>query len=174
MSMHRQDIQIPKPCDEPWENMSGCGAERHCARCDQSVYDLSEMSADEVEALLARPPQKLCVSYLSDEQGLIQLKRKPTNSSGLALALALSVAACSNPLRTTGDPPRARLGGSPIAVAIPPEPRPSALTVAPSASALSAPQPSTTPAKVEKHVSSPKLLRRGGAPVATRRDSGGY
>ena len=89
--MHKSEIEIPKPCDEPWDAMSGCGVKRHCARCDQSVYDLSALSEAEARALLANPPAKLCVSYLLDEQGVIVLRRKPSKS--LAIGLALSVAA---------------------------------------------------------------------------------
>jgi hypothetical protein len=165
--MHSDEVKIPKPCDEPWENMSGCGVERHCARCAKSVYDLSEMTEDEVEQLMTHRPPNLCVSYLTDDHGLIQLKRK--SRAGVVVGLALSLAACSNPFkRTGGAPPQAvvvpRAIGS-VAPATPPAP---AVTPSSSASSASVPPPSASSAKGNPP---PKLKRLGGAPVRPDPDS---
>lgn len=177
--MHRDEIKIPKPCDEPWENMSGCGAERHCARCAKSVYDLSEMTEDEVERLMTHRPPNLCVSYLTDDQGLIQLKRK--SKTGVVVGLALSVAACSNPFtRTGGEPPPAARTIMPRALGsvVPVTPPAPAVTPPPSASSGSAPLPSASSAvgpassaSAAKREQSPKLVRLGGAPIDPDRGS---
>jgi hypothetical protein len=69
------------------------------------VFDLSEMSEEEVKDLFARPPAQLCVSYLSDRQAVIQLKRKPPSGVGLAVGLALTAdAATVTIFRELGPP----------------------------------------------------------------------
>lgn len=48
--------EITRPCAMRWEDLPGDLRRRHCARCDRDVWDLSELTADEGEALLARSP----------------------------------------------------------------------------------------------------------------------
>lgn len=47
-------IRIKTPCKESWDAMKGSESRRHCDRCKRDVYDLSEMTRSEVEALFAR------------------------------------------------------------------------------------------------------------------------
>ena len=56
-------IEVPIPCAVPWESMRGSDRVRHCGQCRQNVYQLSEMSRDEAEALIRRMEGKLCVQF---------------------------------------------------------------------------------------------------------------
>src|SRR5262245_24333335 len=46
-------LRIREPCQEPWEAMPGTDQERSCARCNKQVHNLSAMSREAAEALLA-------------------------------------------------------------------------------------------------------------------------
>lgn len=48
----RIKLKIASPCDADWEAMSGDEAKRFCGACKQDVYQLSNMSTEEVESLL--------------------------------------------------------------------------------------------------------------------------
>jgi len=47
-------VRRASPCRARWDKMSGDGRVRACATCAASVYDLSELTRDEAEALLAK------------------------------------------------------------------------------------------------------------------------
>lgn len=44
---------IPTPCSMAWDRMSGDDRVRYCEACGKDVYNLTEMTSDEVSALLA-------------------------------------------------------------------------------------------------------------------------
>src|SRR4051812_11825373 len=56
-------IQIPQPCHEPWEQMSGDDRTRFCGACRKHVHNLSAMPRDEAERLLCASAGSLCVRY---------------------------------------------------------------------------------------------------------------
>ena len=66
-------LDVKDPCPEDWSAMEGDVRERHCALCEQSVYDLSEMSAAEAEELLARPG-RVCVRFYRRADGRVTTK----------------------------------------------------------------------------------------------------
>jgi hypothetical protein len=57
------NLRVASPCKEDWNAMSGDARVRHCGRCDQNVYNLSEMSREEAESLLFAKEGKLCARY---------------------------------------------------------------------------------------------------------------
>lgn len=61
-------VRIASPCKERWESMVGDERVRHCSRCDQDVYNLSGLRADEVEAMLADRRVR-CVRLFRREDG---------------------------------------------------------------------------------------------------------
>jgi hypothetical protein len=119
--------------------MAGGERKRFCERCQHAVHDLSAMTQRQARRLLVKQPRDLCVSYLTNETGEIQFRSEIGRSSlnGLALGLAISVAACSQ--RTTGSPRPTASGSVAVAVA-PAVPAPAAVT---SAVASAAPAAST-------------------------------
>lgn len=62
------NIRVASPCAESWEAMSGDARVRHCQRCNQNVYNLSEMTRDEAQALLVEKEGKLCARYFRRKQ----------------------------------------------------------------------------------------------------------
>jgi hypothetical protein len=82
-------VQIASPCPVRWSDMNavGDGARvRHCDQCDLNVYNLSEMTADEAEALLvANEGRRLCGAFYRREDGTVLTRDCPV---GLALVRA--------------------------------------------------------------------------------------
>ncbi len=66
-------VSFPKPCAEPWEDMSPAGCNRHCASCDRIIFDLAELTIDEAEALLSKGDE-VCVRAELNAQGGVKLK----------------------------------------------------------------------------------------------------
>ena len=67
-------IEIASPCPVSWAQMSGNDQVRHCAQCDQKVYDLSTMTAGESLALLADSDGNVCVRLYRRKDGKIMTK----------------------------------------------------------------------------------------------------
>ena len=71
-------IQIASPCPENWESMFGDEKVRHCEKCQLNVFNLSEMSRDEAEMILARyGSDGLCVRYYQRDDGKVMFKDCP-------------------------------------------------------------------------------------------------
>ncbi|MEQ9321921.1 MAG: hypothetical protein RIF41_22320 [Polyangiaceae bacterium] len=47
------DVRVASPCSESWDEMIGDERTRFCLKCDKNVYDVSAMTRDEAEALIA-------------------------------------------------------------------------------------------------------------------------
>ncbi len=62
--MHINNLNIPNPCSEDIELMEGEGPERYCDKCAKNVYNLSDLTRDEAEALFeANEGSSLCINY---------------------------------------------------------------------------------------------------------------
>jgi hypothetical protein len=66
-------VSFPKPCTEQWDDMRPNGCNRHCARCDHIIHDLSRLTLDEAEALLASN-DRVCVRAEVASDGVVKLK----------------------------------------------------------------------------------------------------
>jgi hypothetical protein len=95
-------LQLARPCKEPWEGMVGDARVRHCGRCDKDVYNLTEMTQEEAETLLASRGVTPCVRFFRRADGTIKTSdcgtaRRPwmiaaSASAGLtALVAAVSI-----------------------------------------------------------------------------------
>jgi hypothetical protein len=62
-------IQIQNPCPESWEQMHGDSRVRFCDHCRLNVYNLSDMTRAEAEALLGAREGRLCVRYYQRTDG---------------------------------------------------------------------------------------------------------
>lgn len=56
-------VQIATPCETNWEAMHGDDRVRHCVQCDKHVYNLSQMTRQQAEALLIKTNGKLCARF---------------------------------------------------------------------------------------------------------------
>ena len=68
------NIRVASPCTADWGAMTGDDRVRACAQCNKNVYNLSEMTRDEAEALILGREGRLCVRYFQRTDGTILLK----------------------------------------------------------------------------------------------------
>ena len=68
------NIRVASPCSADWSKMTGDERARHCGDCNKNVYNISEMTRDEAEALIVAKEGKLCVRYYRRHDGTILLK----------------------------------------------------------------------------------------------------
>lgn len=100
------EVNIKEPCSENWENMRIGLRSRHCAVCEKSVIDFTQMNRVEIITyLMENSDKKICgrmnyrqFDFQHEDVPLIidTLSKKGGNSSFLVLSLlCLSLAACS-------------------------------------------------------------------------------
>lgn len=46
-------VTIKSPCTESWDKMTGSASIRNCSKCQFNVYNFSEMTQSEIDAILA-------------------------------------------------------------------------------------------------------------------------
>lgn len=68
------NIRVATPCSADWAKMSGDERTRACAACNKNVYNISNMTRDEAQALIVEKEGKLCVRYYQRTDGTILLK----------------------------------------------------------------------------------------------------
>jgi hypothetical protein len=100
-------LRVGTACDVGWDNMDDLGRDRHCARCDLVVHDVSAMTRAEVEALLDERVrgQRVCLHRVVRESdgavlvadGYIERTRRapPSRMVAAAVATATAMTACS-------------------------------------------------------------------------------
>ncbi len=115
------NARIASPCHEPFEAMSGEGAVRSCARCDQEVFDLAQMTLGQAEALIAaRSAGRACVRLHKRRDGTMMFADCEVGAWGVrtrrvGAAIAAAVIA-STAIAWIASPPlhvHASLGPSP-------------------------------------------------------------
>lgn len=94
-------MRVASPCTVGWETMEGEGRVRFCRLCSLNVYDLSEMTRSEVEALVLKTEGRLCgrLTHRADGTvltkdcpvGLRALRRRTTRAAGAAFAALLGL-----------------------------------------------------------------------------------
>jgi hypothetical protein len=70
------DIRVASPCSVPWNQMNGDDRSRHCSQCNQAVYDISALTADEAADLLASHGD-VCVRLYRREDGTVMTQNCP-------------------------------------------------------------------------------------------------
>jgi len=123
------NIRVAAPCSADWNQMVGSDRVRHCGDCKKNVFNLSEMTRDEAEAVIIAHEGKLCVRYFQRADGTILTKdcaigvrrrrRRRIVAAGLAITAASSIFGYEMTKRGTPmDPPVVMMGD--IASAPPP------------------------------------------------------
>jgi hypothetical protein len=64
-------LYVASPCTADWSEMAGDDRARHCGKCKQTVYNLSDMTREAAEALLFEKNGDLCVRYFARRDGTI-------------------------------------------------------------------------------------------------------
>ncbi|MEO6951527.1 MAG: hypothetical protein ABI321_06930 [Polyangia bacterium] len=72
------NLHIAAPCKADWDRMAGDARARFCGSCEKNVYNLSDMTRAEAEALLVEKEGKLCVRYFQRADGTILTADCPT------------------------------------------------------------------------------------------------
>ncbi len=113
------ELRIASPCDESWANMKGDDRSRHCARCKLNVFNVKELSEQEVRALFVKTEGRVCgriyrrpdgtVLTRDCPTGLAKVRRKALGALALAVTMLVAVIGCrANAERScaTGDEER--------------------------------------------------------------------
>jgi hypothetical protein len=72
-------IKIAAPCSADWDQMFSFEDKRvrFCSQCNLNVYNLSDMSRQEAEALITKTEGRLCVRYFRRADGSILTQNCP-------------------------------------------------------------------------------------------------
>ena len=111
-------VRVASPCSAKWEKMFGNEQVRHCTDCRKNVYNLTAMSRDDAEALLAANSNgEMCIRFYERADGTIMtadcpvgVERKQRRKVALAVLGGTAmwgmsvVAAASAFARGAGDP----------------------------------------------------------------------
>ena len=99
-------VRVASPCPADWEGMEGDERVRFCRLCDLKVYNLSEMTRAEAEALVARTEGRLCARLYRRADGTVLTKDCPrglravrlraSRAAGAAFAALLSLFAAAS------------------------------------------------------------------------------
>jgi hypothetical protein len=65
------NIRVASPCRADWNAMLGDERARHCNQCEKRVFNLSEMTRPEAEALIIEKNGELCARYYRRHDGTI-------------------------------------------------------------------------------------------------------
>jgi hypothetical protein len=123
--MPRQDsrlesLRVASPCPVSWESMSGNAKVRFCQQCQLHVYDISQMTRTQAQALIAGTEGRICARLFRRADGTVLTKdcpvglrawrRRITRRAGAALTVLLSLSASAFG-QTWSRTPHARAGG---------------------------------------------------------------
>ena len=64
-----EQIKIASPCPANWDEMTGTEQVRFCLGCRKNVYNLSEMTRNEAQALVEEKEGRLCVRFYTRADG---------------------------------------------------------------------------------------------------------
>lgn len=67
------NIRVASPCTADWNQMTGDDRARACGSCNKTVYNISELTRDEAEALIRDRAGQLCARYYQRTDGTILL-----------------------------------------------------------------------------------------------------
>jgi hypothetical protein len=94
-------LRIAAPCSMGWENMAGDERKRFCAACELNVYNISEMTTEEVRALIGGSPGGICgriyrrfddtVITKDCPTGVRELRKRAARFAGAALSAVLGL-----------------------------------------------------------------------------------
>jgi hypothetical protein len=121
------DIHIAAPCTARWEEMLGDEHVRFCGQCEKNVYNLSSLTRDEAEALLAAREGRMCVRLYRRTDGTVLTEDCPVGARArrrrraamamvggglMAAAAALSARGAGTARPTMGEPAPVAMGSA--------------------------------------------------------------
>lgn len=88
-------IRVATPCHADWNDMAGDERVRFCRECRRHVYNLSEMSRSEAEALVRSVEGRTCVRYFLREDGTVLTRDCPVGLRAWRRRLVLGCTAAA-------------------------------------------------------------------------------
>lgn len=85
-------LRVAAPCDVPWESMKGDDRTRDCAKCEKTVYNISNMTRDEAEEFLAARGTSACVRFYRRKDGTVMTSDCPAGVKRRRRKLAIASA----------------------------------------------------------------------------------
>jgi hypothetical protein len=64
-------VRVASPCKADWDEMIGTDRVRFCGQCNLNVYNLSAMTRDQAESVIAANEGRLCVRFYRRRDGSI-------------------------------------------------------------------------------------------------------
>jgi len=64
-------LRVAAPCPLRWEDLAGDDRTRFCGKCQQHVYNVEDLTADEVRALVQRREGRVCVRLRQRPDGTV-------------------------------------------------------------------------------------------------------
>ncbi|MEP6850152.1 MAG: carboxypeptidase-like regulatory domain-containing protein [Acidobacteriota bacterium] len=99
------NLRVASPCHVGWENMSGDERKRFCDSCSTDVYNISGLTALEVQQLITNRSGRLCIRLYRRADGTVLTKDCPvvfrayqkrvTRFAGAALAAIFGLVSIS-------------------------------------------------------------------------------
>ncbi len=83
-----ETIQVAKPCHADWDAMTGDAQVRHCGSCRKNVYNLSEMTRAQAEAVILEHEGHLCVRFYTRADGTVLTQDCPVGLRAFRLKAA--------------------------------------------------------------------------------------
>jgi hypothetical protein len=82
-----EGLRVASPCTVPWDGMAGNDRVRHCGECRLNVYNLSEMTRREAEALVRGAEGRLCVRFFRRPDGTVLTRDCPVGLRAVRMRL---------------------------------------------------------------------------------------
>lgn len=86
-------LRVATPCPVSWEQMTGDARVRFCDHCQLNVYNISELTRVETEALIASTEGRICARLYRRADGSVLTKDCPVGLRALRLRVSKRVAA---------------------------------------------------------------------------------
>lgn len=81
-------LRVASPCTVGWERMTGDERTRHCELCSLNVYNISELTAVEVQRLVGKREGRLCIRMYRRFDGTVLTKDCPVGLSAVRKRVA--------------------------------------------------------------------------------------
>jgi hypothetical protein len=86
-------LSVASPCKREWSAMRGDDRVRFCGDCKLNVYNLSAMTHDEAQKLIAEREGKICARFFTRPDGTVLTKDCPVGVTRKRRAFGFSIAA---------------------------------------------------------------------------------
>jgi hypothetical protein len=86
-----KQVKVASPCHVAWSEMQGDDRTRYCQHCKLNVFNLSDMTDREAEALLRGANGRLCVRYYQRADGTVMTRNCPVGLAAVRKKLAIGV-----------------------------------------------------------------------------------